>query len=96
MMNSSVQVNLKKRKLLFYGEEKKLSNYDIKHLRQISGSKKFSDEKAKRALKKVINKQIKPFLKDTDRELNQENLREEIRESLHTHIYIFLEDVKKD
>ncbi len=71
------------------GTEKiNLSNYDIKHLREVSKTSKFGPETCQKAVERVIEEQIKPFLIASGKEINYENIEKEVLEAFSQHLYI--------
>lgn len=81
-----IDLSLEDRTLTVGEETIELSNYDIKHLREVAGEE-FGEKEAERAVGTVIEEQIEPFVESTGREVNRENIEKEVREAFSTHLY---------
>ena len=87
-----IESRLSERKIILGGDEISLSNYDIKHLREISGGEEFGDTEIEKAVRRVIEEHLEPFLRTAGIEQTEENLLKELKEGFHTHVFMFLHD----
>ena len=92
MEEIDIDVSLSERELRVGDERINLSNYDIKHLREISGEKGFDEETCIKAVYRLIDERIEPFIISLGLSVNKRNIENEFSDAFSSHLYSFLQD----